>query len=265
MSLKRTESIIKFKNNYYNQVQEVCVDLLKTHPIAENARQYLSNRVSPNNQNLFEFGYFPDNDNLNLITDKIPENILNSLGLIYPYHVQQNDYRVYINKGSLACHNLIMPYRDIYGNIKSIVGRTILSEDERKSLKLKKYKYTSFTKSLHLFGLYQAKSAILQKRSVILVEGQFDCITCHEYGIHNVVALGGAALTKRQFQLLLRYVDKIYLLLDRDFEGQKAAAKIMKRYSKEIAIEILELPGVYKDVDEYLRSEQQKSYILNSI
>lgn len=265
MTLKRTENIIKLKTNYYNKVHEVCQDLLRTHPIAENARQYLSNRVSSNSQDLFEFGYFPNNDNLHLLTDRVHEGILRSLGLIYPYHVQHEDYRVYVNKGSLTYHNIIMPYRDVYGNIKALIGRTILSEEERKLCKLQKYKYTRFNKSLHLFGLHHAKAAILQKKSVILVEGQFDCISCHEYGIHNVVALGGSALTKRQFQLLIRYTDKIYLLLDKDFEGQKAASKIMKKYAKELTVKMLELPGIYKDVDEYLRSEQQGSYILNLI
>ncbi len=270
MNLKQTQQIINIKAKLYQQVQEICKNLLQNHPIAKKAREYLNKRVSLNNQEIFDFGYFPDDDHLDILLEKISEKNLKALGLIYPYHVQNSDYRVYINRGILNKHNLTMPYRDIYGNIKALVGRTILPEDERKAQNLQKYKYTRFIKSLHLFGLYQAKEAIIQKRSIILVEGQFDCISCHEYGIRNVVALGGSSLTKRQFQLLNRYTDKIYLLLDKDFEGQKATNKIINKYSKQIFIEPLELPMGYKDVDEYLRStlyqnNQQRSHIFNFI
>lgn len=265
MNLKQAEKIINIKARLYQKVQEVCKELLKTHPLAAKAREYLSARVSSDNQEKFDFGYFPDDDNLEPLLEKIPERNLKALGLIYPYHVQNGDYRIYVNKSLLNQHNLTMPYRDIYGNIKALVGRTILPEDQRKIQKLQKYKYTRFSKSLHLFGLYQAKEAILQKKSIILVEGQFDCITCHEYGIHNVVALGGSSLSKRQFQLLNRYADKIYLLLDKDLEGQKAVSRIVNKYSKQTLVEPLEIPGGYKDVDEYLRHGQQRSHIFDLI
>jgi len=185
--------------------------------------------------------------------------------LVYPYHVQNGDHRVYINKGMLSNHNITIPYYDIYGNIKALVGRTTLSEDDRKDQGLQKYKYTRFSKSLHLFGLYQARQAILEKNSVILVEGQIDCITCHEYGVHNVVAIGGISLSKRQFQLLSRYAQKFYLLLDNDIEGRKAQQRIMKRYANLAKFEILEMPTRYKDVDECLRSGQSNNVFLTKI
>lgn len=270
MNLKQTQQIINVKAKLYQKVQEACKDLLQNHPVAEKAREYLNKRVSSNNQEVFNFGYFPDDNHLDILLEKVSEKSLKALGLIYPYHVQNSDYRVYVNKCILNKHNLTMPYLDIYGNIKALVGRTVLPENERKAQKLQKYKYTRFNKSLHLFGLYQAKEAILRKKSIILVEGQFDCISCHEYGIQNVVALGGSSLTKRQFQLLNRYADKIYLLLDKDFEGQKAVNKIINKYSKQALIEPLELPEGYKDVDEYLRNSlyhngQQRSNIFNFI
>lgn len=264
MTLKYTEKLINLKAQLYQEVHTACRDLLKTHPLAESARQYLQTRVSPINQDIFGFGYFPDDDHLEILFEKVSEKKIKALGLIYPYHVQNGDHRVYINKGMLSNHNLIAPYYDIYGNIKALVGRTILSEEERKTQKLQKYKYTKFSKSLHLFGLYQAKTAITKKNSVVLVEGQIDCITCHEYGIYNVVALGGVSLNKRQFQLLNRFTNKFYLLLDNDLEGRKAQDKIIKRYAKSAIFEILELPTQYKDVDEYLRKNHTQPYIFDS-
>jgi len=159
----------------------------------------------------------------------------------------------------LSRHNITMPYRDIYGNIVALVGRTLLSEDERKTQKIQKYKYTRFNKSLHLFGLSHAKAEIIKQKSVIIVEGQIDCITCHEYGIHNVIALGGASLGKYHFRLISRLANKMYLLLDNDVEGKKARKKIVDRYSKDIRIEMLELPSSFKDVDQFLRTTQNVS------
>lgn len=265
MSLKYTEQVINFKAKLYEEVQNVCKELLKTHPLAEGARQYIQKRVSVKNQEVFDFGYFPDDEHLEILLEKISEKKLKAIGLVYPYHVQNGDHRVFINKAGLSNHNLTMPYRDIYGNIKALVGRTILSEEDRKAKNLQKYKYTRFNKSLHLFGLHQAKPTIIKKNSIVLVEGQFDCITCHEYGINNVVALGGSSLTKRQFQLLSRFAEKIYLLLDNDLEGKKARDRIVKRYGRFAIFETLELPACYKDVDEYLRSDQKQSYIFESI
>lgn len=265
MSLKRTEKLINIKAKLFQEVQTACQDLLKTHPLAEPARQYLRTRVSSTNQDVFDFGYFPDDDHLEILFDKVSEKKVKALDLVYPYHVQNGDHRVYINRGMLSSHNLTTPYRDVYGNIKALVGRTILPEEERKAQKLQKYKYTRFSKSLHLFGLYQAKHAIIRRNSVVLVEGQIDCVTCHEYGIHNVVALGGVSLSKRQFQLLNRFTDRFYLLLDNDFEGKKAQNRIMKRYGRLAVFETLELPVRYKDVDEYLRSGHKQPYIFDSL
>lgn len=264
MSIKFTEKLINIKAKLFQEIQIVCKNLLKTHSLAKQTRQYLQTRVSQKNQDAFDFGYFPDDDHLEILFDNIAEKKVKALDLVYPYNVQNGDYRVYVNKGMLSSHNLTMPYRDVYGNIKALVGRTILSEEERKEHQLQKYKYTKFNKSLHLFGLYQAKNHIVKKNSVFIVEGQIDCITCHEYGIHNVVALGGASLNKRQFHLLNRFTNKFYLLLDNDLEGKKAQNRIIKQYSKSAIIEILELPTQYKDVDEYLHNHKQ-SYIFDSL
>jgi DNA primase len=265
MNLKQTEKIINIKSSLFKEVQDACRDILKNHSIAQEARIYLNSRMTDDNQEKFNLGYFPDDENLEILFEKVSEKKLKFLNIIYPYHVQNGEYRVYINKSLLSNHNIVMPYVDIYGNIKALVGRSFLCEEDRKEKKIQKYKYTKFNKSLHLFGFYQAKSSILKKNSVIIVEGQIDCITCHEYGINNVVALGGSSLTKRQFQLLNRYTENIYLLLDNDIEGKKSQNKIIKKYSNLANFKSLELPNNYKDIDKYLRTEQKSSYIFNTI
>lgn len=265
MSLKRLEQKILRRARLFEEVQSACKKLLRTHPGAQMARDYVNERISLDNQDKFDVGYFPDEEHLNYITDLVELDKLKELDLIYPYHVQNGDHRVFINKTPLGLNNVTIPYRDFRGNIVALVGRTILPEDERKALKLSKYKYTRFKKSLQLFGLHQAKQAILRKRSVIVVEGQIDCITCHQYGIDNVVALGGSSLTKRQFETISWLAENIYLLLDNDPEGIKAQEKIIHQYSKDITVKKLRLPEKYKDVDECLRRGYNASSILETI
>lgn len=262
MSLKSFEEIINLKALLFKQIHSTCVELLED-PIAFDVKNYIDKRLSKESQKKFGIGYFPDDQNLDILINKIGEKKLKYLNLIYPYYIQENDYKSLINKSILSNHNLIFPYKDIYGNIKSFIGRTLLSEEDRKSKQLQKYKYSKFNQSLLLYGLYEAKESIIKNNCVCIVEGQIDCITCHEYGYTNVVALGGSSLTKRRFQLLTRYTDNINLMLDSDFEGKKAQEKIIKNYNKYANIKSINLPGngVYKDIDEYLRHSSNKELL----
>lgn len=256
---------VTHSRNYWSalsKVQTVCRKLLKTHPLAANARTYLDGRVSSENQEKFNFGYFPNDENINILFELVPKRTLEKLGLTYPYHVQNGDLRSYIDRGIFSNHNLTLPYYDYNGNMVTLMGRTILSEIERKKQNIQKYKYLrgphvdfslQFKKSQHLFGLYQAKQEILKQNSVIIVEGQLDCIACHEYGIKNVVALGGISLHKLQNRLLSIFASEYKLLLDNDEEGLKAQEKIINMYSNsKIKINKFLLPKGFKDIDEFL-------------
>lgn len=239
----------------FSEVVAACKGLLKNSPLAEEARVYLDKRVSTFNQQKFDFGYFPNEENLELLISKVGEKKLQKLGLIYNYNIHNR-------KGLLNLHNLCMPIKDDYGNIVALVGRTLLPESEQKELEISKYKYSNFTKAANLFNLNFAKRSIRNSRSVILVEGQIDCISCHAHGFHNTVALGGASLGWFQLYLLRKYGTKdltIYLLLDNDNAGRKAQQKIIDRYSEEATIKKVFLPEDFKDVDEYLHKSNDYS------
>ena len=261
MNVRDLASNILQKSEDFAEVLSACRTLLKYHPLAEKTREYLDNRISPHYQDVFKFGYFPSNENISILTDLVPEKKLRDLGLIYYKKTNDSDCIINVNVGFLNHHNLIMPYKDSRGNIIALVGRTILSEQHQKELCIPKYKNTVFYKSLHMFGLYQAKKSIVNNKSIIIVEGQFDCISCHAHGFHNVVALGGTALSKYQFSLLRRYTNNIYLLLDTDTAGTNAANKIFNKYSKLANIQKIQLPKCYKDIDEYLKKSNDYSVL----
>ena len=245
---------IQNKSDMFSEVMLYCRSILINKEIAKEAKEYLDNRL-PKYVPGFGFGYFPDNYNLNLLIDVFPE--LRKLGIIYDINVHYTGVPQKMTQSILSDHNLIMPYKNLYGDIIGLVGRTL--KPDYKEKKLSKYKNTQMPKGLSLFGLYNARKEIVNKNSVIIVEGQFDCITCHRFGINNVVALGSAGFTKYQLFMLLRYTNNINLLLDSDDAGIKAVERIYKLnevYGNSANIKRFAVPEIYKDIDEFFIKDE---------
>ncbi len=261
MSVDNFAKYVKNTSNNFQEVLTVCQNLLY-EPIAQDAKKYLDERVSLYNQKKFGFGYFPDDDNINLLLSKVDREKLLSLKLLWKKYVPDGEVVTILDCGTLAHHNIIMPYKDMYGNIIALVGRTIYSDEERKRLGQPKYKTTNFIKSVQLFGLDVAKKSIIKKNNVIIVEGQIDCITAHQYGIFNVVALGGVVLTSYQLAMIMRYTENIILALDNDEEGQGSTKKIIAQYGHLVNIKTISIPSGYKDLDDALR-KSSNSYFLD--
>ena len=264
-AVKRYSDSIKENSILLNKVVGACRSLLYNHPIASSTLNYLNNRVSKTNQEKFQFGYFPTDEYIDALTEQISKDKLIDINLLYKWFVPDGIYTTSFDRGALSGHNLIMPYKDAYGNTVALVGRSLLSEKEREEIGIPKYKTTVFTKSIQLFGLNLAKRSIIKNNSVIIVEGQIDCITAHEYGLLNVGALGGVAFTAYQFYLLRRYTKNIYLALDSDEEGQNSAKKIINRYGQLANFKNVVIPTIYKDLDEALRKSQSINSILKQL
>jgi DNA primase len=112
-----------------------------------------------------------------------------------------------------------------------------------------------YTKGQMLFGIHQARHAIRQAETAVLVEGNFDVVSLHARGIANVVAPLGTAFTVEQAKLLKRFAPDVVFLFDGDPAGRKAV-----RLSREavrtagIAARVADLPnGV--DPDELSREK----------
>lgn len=247
--------------NYFSDIAACCRDLLLNFPDAKDVADYANKRLSAAGQEKFCFGYFPNNANLSVLAAGVGEEKLSKSDLIYNRIVQDGVSSRMLRHSSLENHNLIMPYRDVYGNIVALVGRTILSEEQRQAANIPKYKNTSFDKGSHLFGLYEAKESILKHNTVYIVEGQFDCIAAHDKGLTNVVALGSSNMTFEQFALINRYTNNLFILLDNDQAGRAGTERILKFYSKYANIRRSILPKGFKDIDEYLADNDVESLI----
>lgn len=224
-----------------------CSDLLQSFPQAKETYNYISSRISQQSIKDFQFGYFPSNEYLEVLSSIIGDDILKSYDLIYDRIYNGEKYRC----STMSDHNLVLPYKNVYGNIVGIVGRSILTDNQRSNSNISKYKNTHFPKKNNLFGLDKAKKSITKNNLAILVEGQLDVIQSHDKGLENVVALGSSNMSFEQLALLMRYTNNIILMLDDDEAGRDGEGKIMKNYSKYANIKKAHLPNGYKDLDSF--------------
>lgn len=230
--------------------------LLKESPEAESARSYLESRVNGEAEEKFHFGYFPSSNTFNLLSDIVGLDLLKEEQLAHTRQSSTSNQKIF---SYFEDHPLVMPYRDAYGNVVAMVGRSLLSDEERKEKRLSKYKNTVFNKGNHLFGLFEAKEAILQSGFAYIVEGQFDVIKAHERGLKNIVALGNSNMSPYQVALLSRYTDTFFVVLDNDDAGEKGRKKIEEKYGDKVSVINLFLPDGYKDIDEYLKQNDVDS------
>jgi len=223
-------------------------------PDAEKEFNYLLNRI-PSEEYIDKlmFGYFPPDqtsftefmDEFGIITKEDPYTIFEDLNIIYSYYSKRKSF--------FHNHTLLIPFFDIYGNVISLSGRTMLSDEEMKENKISKYKHLSFEKRYHLFGLDKTYKYIVKQNKVVIVEGQFDYFSTYLSGIKNVVALCGSKLTSQQIILLKRFTDNFCFILDIDeagIEGYNKAKKQSKKYK--FLINKLSVPNG-KDIDEFAK------------
>lgn len=161
---------------------------------------------------------------------------------------------------------IIFPIYDVRGNVVAFSGRITkdLSPKQKAALKEKggfippKYYNSSeslYTKGDHLFGLHLAINATVEKKFLILVEGNTDVLRFHEHGIENVAAVLGTALTKNQIKLIKRYTDTVCIIPDVDSAGLKALDRGAQLLIKNgISVQIL-LPDPGQDPDEFLKQK----------
>jgi DNA primase len=111
-----------------------------------------------------------------------------------------------------------------------------------------------YVKSRVLYGIFQAKNAIIDQDSAILVEGYADLISVFQAGIQNVVASSGTALTPEQIQLVGRYTKNTTLVYDADSAGSTAMMRGVDLVVEGgLDVKVAELPQGH-DPDSFVRN-----------
>ena len=121
---------------------------------------------------------------------------------------------------------VIFPWLNVSGKVVAFGGRLL---DSRTKGVQQKYVNSPDSEIYHkereLYGLFQAKKAIVKEDRVFMVEGYTDVIAMHQSGIENVVANSGTALSESQIRILRRFTQNITLLYDGDEAGIHAAMR----------------------------------------
>jgi DNA primase len=113
----------------------------------------------------------------------------------------------------------------------------------------------AYIKGRVIFGLDLARDEITRRGHAVLMEGQFDVITAHQFGVTNAVASSGTALTDDQVRLLKRFTDEALLVFDADRAGRAAAFKAIElAAAHQMRMRVATVPPPAKDPDEFLRA-----------
>ncbi len=146
---------------------------------------------------------------------------------------------------------LVIPIRDERSQPLAFTARTVRQDEQRKYINSPET--PAYVKGRVIFGLDLARDEITRRGHAVLMEGQFDVITAHQFGVGNAVASSGTALTEDQVRLLKRFTDELLLVFDADRAGRAAADKASKLAAfHDMRVRVAGIPDG-KDPDEFLR------------
>ncbi len=204
----------------------------------------------------FLLGYAPDRWDglLNFLKKKgISESTIEKSGLI----LKRQDASGYYDRFR---SRVMFPIQSAGGTVIAFGGRTLKADESAKYINSPET--AVYLKRKTLFGIYQAREAIIEKDSAILVEGYADLVALHQSGIRNAVASSGTALTIDQINYISRYTKNVYLVYDADNAGRDASLR-----GSDILLEqgmnvyIVELPSG-EDPDTFVLSNGAEEFMM---
>ncbi len=189
----------------------------------------------------FGIGYAPDS--WNALVDAMKKKGYTDQELRDADLVGEKNGRIY----DRFRNRLMFPIIDVRGNVIGFGGRVL---DDSKPKYLNSNETLIFNKRKNLFGMNYAKKT--KEGYMILVEGNIDVVTLHQFGFDNAVASLGTSLTEEQVTLLSRYTEEVVLTYDSDEAGQRAAKRAIPMLEKAgIKVKVLQMKDA-KDPDEFL-------------
>lgn len=219
----------------------------ESSPEAKIARDYLLRReITDETRETFHLGYAPDSwDALSLYLKKMgaSQGQIERSGLV----VKNDEGHTYDRFRG----RLMFPVMDVQGRPIAFGGRALKPDDNAKYINSPET--AAYVKGRNLFGLNLTRDEIRRADYAILVEGFLDLIIPYQFGIKNVVASLGTALTPEQVKLLSRFARKVVVNYDGDRAGVQAAKRAIEiLLAEELDVKVLVLPD-NSDPDDFIR------------
>ena len=233
-----TDVMARAAKYYYEQLKlsEAAIDYLKGRGLSGEIAQK------------FGIGYAPDGwQNLGAAFEDYSGVELQQAGLV----IKNEQGRLY----DRFRDRVMFPIMNQKGEVIAFGGR-VMGDGEPKYLNSPETPL--FEKGREVFGLPQARAALREKNTVVVVEGYMDVVALAQHGVGNAVATLGTATTATHVQKLLRQVDRIVYCFDGDKAGRKAAWRALENslevLPEQKSIDFVFLPDA-EDPDSFVRKQ----------
>ncbi len=163
---------------------------------------------------------------------------------------------------------IIIPYIGLKNKISGFNSRSI---DNINPKYLKTNKSEIFNKDTDIYGINLAYEFIKEYKTVILVEGEFDCIRAYENGFKNTVAISGLSLSDIQIKFLLNIANVFYVVVEDealftlDSKGQSTIQKLYNQITKNsfVKVKIIDIRNNNNkcDLDEFLLNNHKSLFL----
>jgi DNA primase len=214
--------------------------LLKS-PAATKAREYLAGRgITEESVRRFHLGFAPGDWEwiaAQARGTRFTPAVLETIGLLICRQGGGGYYDRFRGR-------LLFSIRDAQARPVGFGGRILPGHgDERAAKYINSPETPLYSKSNLLYGLDQARDAIVKSRSALVMEGYTDCLIAQQCGFANAVAALGTAFGERHLHLLRRYAERVVLVLDGDEAGRKRTDELLELLiAAPIDLRILRLP-----------------------
>ena len=245
----------------YKDILEKYSDFCHKELVSEKHKEiskYLTERkISKKEINFFNIGYSPTNNQFyDQLKKEYDENQIISSGIYY----LDNYKKKYVDRFR---GRIIFPVKSLNGAIFALGGRTFLSKTTfAKYINSPETEF--YKKGNNLYNINSARESRNKNDQVFIVEGYMDVINLHKFGIENVVANLGTAMTERQMDLIWRFFKNPIICLDGDSSGQKAALRAAERLfplmKPDFNIFFLTLPENL-DPDSFINEKGKEAFI----
>jgi DNA primase len=225
------------------------------------AREYLAGReLAPEGIRAFRIGWAPDS--FNALRDRLSgmadDETLRLSGLFSSKEQGDGTLGHIYDKFR---KRVMFPILNESGRVIAFTGRTLETGEKAGPKYFNSPETPLYSKSLVLFNLDKARTAIRQAEFALLVEGQMDCISVYLRGIQNVIATSGTAFTEQQVALLRRHTSNVLVNFDPDQAGSNAAEKSIALLTEEgFTIKLITLEGGL-DPDRFIRERGVEEYV----
>ena len=250
------ESRWKIYNSILEKYSNFCHEEVVSGKYPEVVEYLDKRKITKKEIIFFKIGYASTKNNFyEQLKKEFNEKQINSSGIYY-YDENKKKYMDRFRS------RVIFPVKTLNGFVFALGGRTLLKENFAKYINSPETEF--YKKGNNLYNIDGAKKSSNENDEVFLVEGYMDVVNLHKFGIKNVVANLGTAMTERQIVLIWSFFKNPIICFDGDSSGQKAAIRAAERLfplmKPDFNVYFLILPNNL-DPDAYINQNGKESFL----